>query len=184
MIRPTEVHKLSQSTDLNYPRLLSVHPRNRGVNFSSLSRYAEQGRSTDPVQFNLFVKSSRQFDAVWVAGIAGPLVSRRLRTVLQDVVPECLEFMPLAVNDEPFWIVRVSKVVDALDVARSEIDYSVDGSVQEIQVPVWLGERLDDPLIFTIPQEGYTIWATPGVVAAYERSGCDGLSFWPRGTVV
>jgi hypothetical protein len=183
VIRPTEVHKLYQSTDLNYPRLLAGHPRNEAVDFSALGRYAEQGMATDPVHFELFVKSRRQFDAAWIAGIAGPLVSIRLRRLLEDVVGECLEFLPLTVNGEPFWIMRVSMVVDALDVDRSKIDYSVDGNVQAIQVPVWLGERLRDPPMFTLPQERYTIYATPGVVAAYEGSGCDGLTFGPRGTV-
>lgn len=180
----TAVYKLHRTPDLNYPRLLFRHPRNSAVDFPALSDYAEHGMPGTPKPFDLFVKAKRPFDAVWIGGIVGPLVSIRLRTTLEEVAGDCLEFLPLAVNGEPFWILRVVRVVDALDTQRSEIVPSVDGGVRDLEVPVWRGERLADPMMFRIPQLPTEVWASPGVVAAYDASGCDGLGFYPRGAVV
>lgn len=153
------------------------------MDFAALGDYAEHGVVSDGARFELFVKARRRFDALWIAGIPGPVVSIRLRTLLETVAGKCLEFPAVTVNEEPFWVLRVTKVVDALDVKRSEIDYTVYGAVKEIQRPVWRGDLLEDPLMFRVPQKPRSIWATPGVAAAYEHSHCDGLTFGPRGTV-
>jgi hypothetical protein len=85
---------------------------------------------------------------------------------------------------ELFSDLELKHVVDALDVDRSDIAWSVDGGIKRIDVPAWRGERLTDPLLFRIPQIRYTIWATPAVAHAYEQSGCNGLSFGPRGHIL
>jgi hypothetical protein len=183
MTRPTQVHALYGPSDPDYPRLLSVHPRNASVDWQALSRYAEQGAPTAPESFDLFVKPTKTFDAVLIPGIVGPLISARSRDVFQAVVGDCVEFLPLSVNGVPFWLLRVVRVVDALDMTRSEVVYGVHGGVKYVDVPVWVGARLVDPMMFRVPQLPGDIWATPAVVEAFAASGCDGLTFGPRGWV-
>ena len=183
MTRPSQIHAISGSSDPDYPRLLGVHPRNASVDWQALGRYEEEGTPTAPEPFELFVKAERSFDVVRVAGMVGPLVSSRLRDVFQAVVGECVEFLPLSVNGTPFWLLRVVRVVDALDMNRSEVVYGVHGQVKYVDVPVWVGARLEDPMMFRLPQLPRSVWATPAVVEAFAASGCDGLTFGPRGWV-
>src|SRR5688500_11452693 len=135
MTEPPAVYQLKHTTDLNYPRLLAGHPRNAAVDFTALGSYAEEGDPTTPKAFDLYVKTRRRFDAVWVSGVYGPMVSTRLREVLEGVVADCLEFLPLTVNDEPFWALKVTKVVDALDLENSLIDIDTPGYQGSLEEP-------------------------------------------------
>jgi hypothetical protein len=177
------VYQMHADSADSYPRLLPSHPRNRGIDWVELGKYAEAGRP-DPDRFDIFVKADREFDTVWIAGRTGYLFSGRLRHVLEPSVGGPVEFLPVKVNGQPFWIMRLGHVIDALDLSRSEYDASVDGGIKLLNVPVWRGTCLTDPAIFTIPQLRYKVWTTPAVVRSYEESGCNGLLFSPQGEVV
>ncbi|HVK26671.1 MAG TPA: DUF1629 domain-containing protein [Actinokineospora sp.] len=164
-----------------YPQVFLSHPRNRGVDGLALDAYVEGGPGGAD-DFNVVVKADRSFDTAWFLGRYS--VSDRLRQVLERVAGGPVEFRPIRVNDRPFWIMVVRHVVDALDLALSEYEPSVDGGVKLLNEPAWRADRLVDPSLFTIPELPKTIWATSGVVEAYERSGCDGLLFGPRGRVL
>jgi hypothetical protein len=167
----------------SYPRLLPSHPRNRGVDWVELGKYAEEGQP-EAHRFDIFVKAKGEFDTVWIAGRTGYLFSDRLRRVLEPLAGGPVEFLPVTVNGQPFWVMRLKHVIDALDLARSQYDASVDGGIRLLNVPVWRGECLTDPALFSIPQLRHKVWATPTVVEAYKESGCNGLLFSPQGEVV
>jgi hypothetical protein len=164
-----------------YPHLFLPHPRNRGVDWLALDAYAEGG-SGSADDFNVFVKANHEFDTAWINGRFA--FSDRLRQVMEGVAGGPVEFRPIWVNDRPFWIMVVRHVVEALDLALSEYEPSVDGGVKLLNDPGWRADRLVDPSLFTVPALPKTIWATSGVVRAYEESGCDGLLFSPRGRVI
>jgi hypothetical protein len=168
-----EVFRLHQSTDLKYPRFDASHRRNSGVDFAALGRYADHGKPSDSTQFALFMNARRNFDTVWIGGIRGPIASTRLRATLEDVAGDCFDALPVVVNEEPFWIVRVHKVLDALDPLRSGVRYDIEGVILDIDAPFWLGERIRDPILFTIPNLPTQIWATESVAQAYNKSGCN-----------
>ncbi|MDQ3756983.1 MAG: hypothetical protein M3394_03950 [Actinomycetota bacterium] len=130
----------------------------------------------------LFVSTrGKVLDAVTFSG-ALHAVSDRLRPVF-ELVADDVEFVPLNVNGDRFWFLRVTSVVDALDLEHSTIRYLCTGSVDAVEEPVWRQESVDRPRLFTIPQLRVTTWATRPIADAYEASGCTGLFFWPRGRV-
>jgi hypothetical protein len=167
--------------DATYPQLLAGHPRNRRIDWAQLDRYAHHGSPGDGDPVDIFVKTDRDIDAVWVSGLVGPLVSTRLRSVLEPVAGGPVDFLPVAVNGEPFWILRVQHVLDALDLDQSQLRH-YPGSFS-VEFPVWRGDQIPDPALFTTPDNRYAIWATPTVADAYQQSGCDGLNFSIRGEV-
>lgn len=178
------IYEMARSMDLDYPRLLASHPRNAHVDFSEVAAYAEHGAPGE-IQYDLYLRSRRSsFDAVWMSGIAGPAVSTRLRAVLEPVAGAGAVFLPISVNGQEFWIIRAPVVPDRLDVEASDIEWSVSGTVLELNRPAWRRSALAESMLFRIPQLRYTIWATPEVAAAYRGSDCDGLHFGERGRVI
>lgn len=175
---------MNQTTDLSYPRFLASHPRNAGVDFSALDLYARGQVKSDGSEFSMFIRAKQRMDAVWIPGVAGPLVSEELRAVFEQVVSRDVQFLPVQMNKKDFWIVRVSTELDVLDPDQSNFRRSPEGEISSVEHPVWLGYQIDHPRMFTVPQQPRTIWATPEVAAAYAASGCTGLHFFSRGTVV
>jgi hypothetical protein len=151
------------------------------VNWLALDDYAERGVGSAD-DFDVFVKANREFDTAWINGRYA--LSARLRQVIEAVAGGPVEFRPIRVNGRPFWIMVVRNVVNALDVGLSDYEPSVDGGIKLLNAPVWRADRIADPSLFTVPALPKTIWATSGVVRAYEQSGCDGLVFNPRGRVI
>jgi hypothetical protein len=182
--KSAHVFSVSDSVDPQYPRLLPSHPRNRDIDWVEVGNYAEHGSPSGDPPFDVFVKPAGEIDAIWIAGRTGFLLSTRLRETLEPVVGGPVDFLPIAVNSQPFWIMRLRHIIDALDMDRSQIDYSVDGGVKLLNVPVWRGDRIPDPSLFQIPQRRNEVWATPAVADAYHRSGLGGLNFYPRGEVI
>ena len=176
------VYSVTGTSDESYPRLDYSHRRNRSIDWLEFRDYAIRGRP-DETSFNLFVKARTQFDSVWIIGV-GLVMSARLRQTLEPLVGGPVTFLPVRVNDEPFSLMRVEHVIDALDEGRSEYDRTSSGEVFALGKPAWLGDRIPDPSIFTIPQFASRVWATPTVADAYRLSGCNGLIFGRRGTVV
>jgi hypothetical protein len=176
---PLVVHELLPEVRDGYPRVFLPHAR--GVNWLALDDYAEGGVGSAD-DFNVFVKTKREFDTAWINGRFA--FTDSLRHVLEKAAGGPVEFRPIRVNDRPFWIMAVRHVVDALDVALSDYEPSVDGGIKLLNAPVWRATHLVDPSLFTVPALPTTIWATSGVVRAYEESGCDGLVFGPRGRVI
>src|SRR5262249_38327410 len=125
MTEPAQVFQVSETTDGSYPRLLTAHPRNRGIGWTEFSAYTRTATPTNEVRFDLFVTASHEFDLVSVAGVRGRIISQRLRDVLEPLVGGPATFLPVAVNGHPFWVMRIEHVVDALDGERSQFHTSV-----------------------------------------------------------
>lgn len=179
----TEVFTVRQSVEEKYPRALADHPRNRGIDWSAVGKYARGEREALPESWDVFVKADREFDVMWLAG-AAPAVSDRLRAVLEPLAGGATEFRPITVNKRTFWFLRVLLVIDAIDMEHSQSRYfEARGTLGTVEIPAWVGNRIPDPCIFLTPQSRVAIWTTPAVVTAYQRSGCNGLSLYPRGAV-
>lgn len=169
------------SVDLRYPRFLASHPRNAGVDFMALGDYAKHGRTERSAEFAMYIKTRRPLDTINIPGLA-LTVSDRLRRTLMPLTRDDVEFVPVTVNDERYWILRVVTVIDAVDLELSETRQTEWGV--QIERPVWVASRLSDPRMFRIPQDPTAIWATPAVADAVQESGCTDMNFFPRGEVV
>jgi hypothetical protein len=175
------VHLLSPTTDPSYPQVFCDHPSNVGLDWKALGDCAEN-ETTISGTFDIFLKADREVDAVWIAGLP-PIVSTELRNLFETASSVPATYLPLKVNARPFWIFSAGLLEEALDVGSSQIRYSrrVPGAINAIEIPVWRSERIPRSCLFRIPQDPKKVWATTAVVAAYEESGCSGVSFYPRG---
>ncbi|MFC7502838.1 imm11 family protein [Nocardioides sp. CPCC 206347] len=180
----SQIDKLYPTPDPDYPEFLPAHPKNAHIDWMAFMAYVEEGRPDQPSTYNFYLRAQGRVDAVWLNGIAQPLVSPALREVMHDVAGEDLDFLPVAVNEEPYWLMRVQTRIDALDPDASQFNRGSRGNIKTIQRAVWLSDRITDPKMFTIPQTPRSIWATPSVADAYRSSGCTGLNFGPYGEVV
>jgi hypothetical protein len=177
------VYSVTGTSDESYPRLQYAHPRNRSIDWLDFrDYYGVRGRPGEK-SFNLFLKARKRFDSIWIIGV-GLVLSPRLRQTLEPLVGGPVTFLPVGVNDEPFWFMRVEHVIDALDVSRSDYKTDSPGQLYALSNETWFGDRIPDPSIFKIPQVSWSIWATQSVFDAYRASGCNGLIFAPAGTVV
>src|SRR5262249_6798681 len=116
---PLKLYKLATTSDENYPRLLTSHPRNRDIDWRAVDDYATAGVPIQG-QFDLFVKTDQKIDTVYISGL-DPVISERLRAVLEPLVGGPATFLPLTVNGRPFWIMKVRHTVDALDLEHSDV---------------------------------------------------------------
>jgi hypothetical protein len=163
-----------------------MHPRNRGVDWVALGRYLRGEAPAPTPEPNVFVKvtDDQPYDAFHIA-MSGWLTSDRLRRVLEPLIAQDVVFVPLTVNGERFWGLRVTRVLPtAVDLNLSEVAYLPSGSIDRIVVPVWRASQIPDPSLFEIPQARYTAWTTGSVVEAYTASGCTGIRFWEWGRIV
>nr|WP_148046129.1 hypothetical protein [Nocardioides marmoriginsengisoli] len=129
------------------------------------------------------MKTNGPLDTVWPG--SEPVVSTRLRSVLEPLVGHAAQFLPVTINDDTFWVIKVNLVVDALDLERTEF-FRSDGAIHEFEKPVWIGNRIESPALFRIPMHEFRhkFFATAEVKEAYEASGCGGMRFWFPGEVI
>jgi hypothetical protein len=173
------VYRLSPAMDEAYARLEYRHPRNRGIDWVELERYVRGETAAQMAGLNVFVKTDRPLDAVSLTA-SGPIVSQRAREVFESVAGDDIAFVPLLVNWEAYWGMRVTRVLpEALDVERSGLWSNV-----MMNGAVWRASAILYPALFRIPQKPTAVFATESVVQAYEAAGCTGISFSPVGEVV
>ena len=172
------VFRLGPASDEAYPRLEYRHPRNRGIDWVELERYV-RGESAAPLAaLNVFIKTDRPLDAVSLTQ-SGPIVSERARAVFESVSGADVAFVPLLVNWERYWGMRVTRVLpEAVDAERSDLASNFMTGV------VWRASTIPDPTMFRIPQKPSAAFATESVVRAYDAAGCTGIHFWRLGQVV
>ena len=171
---PAQIWHVAQPIDQTYPQFLAGHPLDAHVDFLELGTY-EDGGSVDPAsKFDLFIKTPIHIDVVWAGAM--PYVSEHLREVLAGVAGECLTFLPLTVNGEPYWVLQVNRQIDALH-DETELDRAPDGRILSIERAVWAGDKINGPAIFKIPQVARRrIWATPEVVS--RPTSVPGATVW------
>lgn len=169
--------------DPRYPRVNPRHPRNRGVDWPELARYAAGQRRTAPPGTVLFVKDpGHRVHAAWLPGVATPAISDELRGWLSAAAGPATRFLPTRVNDRPFWFIDAPESASALDRQASRFRRGDTGDVAGIEHHVWRQESVRGLGVFRIPEEDI-LWATASVVRTVEASGLEGIRFVPRGEV-
>jgi hypothetical protein len=85
-----------------------------------------------------------------------PLVSEKFRDALSPLVNGCAEFLPLMkLRKENFYVLNVVKLVDCLDLQRSDILYASDepGKILHIRKYVFDQGRLEEAPLFKVPED-------------------------------
>jgi hypothetical protein len=105
-------------------------------------------------------------------------MSRRARSVLQDLVEEHVQFVPLATTSGDIFACRVRPVLDALDPLRSSFDRFSSGNVFAIERYVFKLPTTHLPPIFRMPylRRSY-IYVTDAFVDRVRTAELQGFCF-------
>lgn len=108
------------------------------------------------------------------------VLSRRAVDALLDLLVENGEILPLECTEGDFFVFNVTRELDALDEAASEIrrfSGKNRGRVKSIVRHVFRPERVTSA-IFRIPQKPQRVYVTQGFVDRVEQAGLTGFDFW------
>jgi hypothetical protein len=96
-------------------------------------------------------------------------------------VARCGEFLPLRCEQADWVLFNVTRTIDALDIARSEITYfKHSGNVMDFVTIVFKPERLRGELMFRIPQRSASdIFVTDTFADLVVQHGLKGFDLRP-----
>ncbi len=184
MIEPRPIYQVIGPADEDFPRVVPAHPRNRHLDWREVWDFVQRGTSPTQIAIDIFIKTDRNVDAVWLGGAACFAVSDRARAVLEPMAGGPMQFLGVTVNGLPFWVPHVANLIDALDLERSQLRRAIStGSIAAIEIPVWRADRIVDPSVFRLSTFPSAVWATFSVAEAFRGAGFNGISFWQRGLV-
>lgn len=106
------------------------------------------------------------------------VISARARRVLGRWLEQGVELLPTLCDEDELWILNVTRVLDVLDVERSEGRRLPSGRYSELTKPV-LRSPLPDCGFFRIPGQVSQLFATEGLVDLIQRESLTGLHFDP-----
>jgi hypothetical protein len=122
---------------------------------------------------------------VW--GLGGLAITERAHAVLADLISPSVEFLPLTSREGRFYAIKVLRVLEALDLQQSAIDWSPQlarnagqqRTASRISRYVFREALLTNETIFKVPECSYPRWVfvTQRFVDAVEGAGLEGFDF-------
>jgi len=107
-----------------------------------------------------------------------PVLSQRAVDALGALLTDNGEVLPLRYDEGSYYAYNVTRVVDALDKERSEIDYFDDGRVLDIDHHVFDLTRLRGVTIFKVPETAHRdVFVTTAFVRAVQEARLTGFKF-------
>lgn len=82
-----------------------------------------------------------------------PVFSERAKNILEPLISDSVEFLPLACKDVPLYAVNVTRVLDCLDLSMSQFKRFSDGRIMRVERYVFKRECLEGEHMFKIPQQ-------------------------------
>lgn len=109
-----------------------------------------------------------------------PVFSATAITVLRDLLEPHGEILSLLCDDGDYLAFNVTRLLDALNLERSQIQYFSDGSVMDVQQYEFIAERLMGVPIFKLPQLAVSdVFVTDAFVQRVQDCGLTGFLFRP-----
>jgi hypothetical protein len=123
-------------------------------------------------------KPLAESDVPWL-GEHAPVMRPRAVTVLRDVLAGDGELLPLECDEAELSVLNVLRVIDALDVSRSDVvRFPSTGRIMTVQSHEFRAERLAGARVFKVPELLRTeAFVTDEVVELVESSGLKGVGF-------
>ena len=132
-----------------------------------------------PPPVTIHGKSLRLCDfVVWMA--KAPVCSEKAKLSLEPVIGSFVEFLLLTeLRGKPYYAMNVLKIVDCLDVARSEIDYFDHDPkrISAINTFAFLPDRVENVPIFRVPQPTSRVFVTQKFADVVVANKLVGASF-------
>ena len=105
-------------------------------------------------------------------------LSRRAKERIGAYLEQFGELLPLACPDGEFWTLNVTKIIDALDEARSDVLRSAEtGRILVVWKHVFRAEALGGAEVFRLPEaHSNLIYVTDAFAERLASSGLEGLT--------
>lgn len=104
-------------------------------------------------------------------------VTRRARTVLEEIVANDAEFLPLECEEEELWLMHPWRSVHALDAAGSDFALLPSGRIREVTRYAFLEARIQKLACFIDQRLPGRLFVTDAVVTAINNAKLTGTSF-------
>lgn len=118
----------------------------------------------------------RHADLPWYSGYV-MAVTHRARTVLEDIVADDAEFLPLECEEEDLWLMHPWRSVFAFDATKSDFRLLPSGRINEVIRYAFLEESIRELTCFTDQRLPARLFVTDAVVTAINNAGLTGMSF-------
>jgi hypothetical protein len=107
-----------------------------------------------------------------------PVFGSKAVTVLEDFLKPNGELLPISCDGEKYFLYNVTRVVDALDESKCELQLFDDGGIMDIIRYSFLNEKLIGVLMFKLPQDplGW-VYTTDPFVDKVQAAGLKGFKF-------
>lgn len=135
------------------------------------------GQDWTPIDVKLIPGKDPAHDVLIFAPGFG--LTKRAVEILSPLIGENVEFLPLISKDGQFYTMNVINVVHALDIDRSKLErFEKSGKVMIIDEYVFHKDRIEDQLIFKIPEQIRSrVYVTDRFRDAVEKAGLGGFRF-------
>ena len=116
------------------------------------------------------------WDFYLVPGTLG-LLSARAVDVLAPFADKHFDVLPARISGSPYFFPRTKAALDCLDHERSSLDWFDDERTRVMRIRRFRfhKDRIEDPLVFNIPEDEFSLFATQSVRAAIRRAGLNGF---------
>jgi hypothetical protein len=108
-----------------------------------------------------------------------PVFSERAIAAMRDLLEPRGEILPLRCHEGTYFAYNVTRVIDALDETRSELERFDDGRVMWIDRPAFFPDRLAGEVIFKIPQSRARVFVTDPFAQRVHERGLAGFALRP-----
>ena len=108
-----------------------------------------------------------------------PVLSARARQCFEPILEPYAQWLPLAFDDEPRWLLNSLRVIEALDEPRSQITRFDDGRVSGIETYAFVESQVADEWLFKVATFPYLVLVTDRFRDLVMRSGLTGFHFQP-----
>jgi hypothetical protein len=118
------------------------------------------------------------FTAV-TAMVHAPVLSARAKQLIEPVLSDRAQWLPLAFEEKEYWLLNLLNLVDALDHERSRVSRLPDGKVMCIDAYAFKPEMLEQQWMFKVPTAPFDVLVTERFRSLVEEQGLTGLYFQP-----
>jgi len=109
----------------------------------------------------------------------GPAVSVKARSILEPLISNTVEFLPLKADTGVYFAMKVHWV-DCLDVENSKVKGFDDGAIMRVIEYAFHWDRLEDIHIFHLPKLcGSSLFVSDKFKEVVEKNKLEGLIFYP-----
>lgn len=118
----------------------------------------------------------RWADMPWYSSEA-LVVTDHARSVLEKIVGEDAEFLPLNCDTARLWFLYPWRIADAFDKERSQVKRFTSGRIMEVTQYAFLESELTGLTCFKVPQVGAEIFVRESVVTTIQNARLTGAGF-------